>query len=323
MSHSEHRFLFTRQLHLLCALALLFASLVGLVPLTTVHAASTITIADAGSTTGIGNSAGGNPASSLCPAGAALTGVSVTVGGSLQQATSLCNELVLVGSDVSPTGGGSSGPTIGSRRGSISASSSCPSGQVVVGFGSRSGLLIDGVAPLCQVITGTSPTGPVFRGTYVGRFGGTANANILCPAGAVAIGIDGRAGDALDYFSLRCGRIYNWAGFLQPVDNLPTVNKVKAGSAIPVKFSLGSDQGLDIFVTDSPTSQGMTCDTGDPTDSIEQTVTAGQSGLSYDASTDTYTYVWKTDKTWAGTCRQLNVRLDDGTNHLAEFTFTK
>jgi hypothetical protein len=33
------------------------------------------------------------------------------------------------------------------------------------------------------------------------------------------------------------------------------------------------------------------------------TATAGDSGLSYDAATDQYTYVWKTDKTWSGTCR--------------------
>jgi hypothetical protein len=31
--------------------------------------------------------------------------------------------------------------------------------------------------------------------------------------------------------------------------------------------------------------------------------TAGNSGVQYDAASDTYTYVWKTDKGWAGTCR--------------------
>jgi len=33
--------------------------------------------------------------------------------------------------------------------------------------------------------------------------------------------------------------VYNFSGFLQPVDNLPTLNRVKAGSAVPIKFSLG------------------------------------------------------------------------------------
>jgi hypothetical protein len=31
--------------------------------------------------------------------------------------------------------------------------------------------------------------------------------------------------------------------------------------------------------------------------------------------------VWKTDKGWAGTCRQLIIRLSDGTTHLANFKF--
>jgi hypothetical protein len=29
---------------------------------------------------------------------------------------------------------------------------------------------------------------------------------------------------------------YAWNGFFQPMDNPPTVNTVKAGSAVPVKF---------------------------------------------------------------------------------------
>jgi hypothetical protein len=52
---------------------------------------------------------------------------------------------------------------------------------------------------------------------------------------------------------------------------------------------------------------------------IEQTVTAGGSSLRYDAESDTYTYVWKTEKPWAGTCRQLIVRLNDGSERVAFF----
>jgi hypothetical protein len=50
-------------------------------------------------------------------------------------------------------------------------------------------------------------------------------------------------------------------------------------------------------------------------------VTAGASRLQYGATTQTYTYVWKTDKAWAGTCRQLIVRLSDGVDHIALFQF--
>jgi len=42
-----------------------------------------------------------------------------------------------------------------------------------------------------------------------------------------------------------------------------------------------------------------------------------------EATSDQYTYVWKTDKTWAGTCRALVVKLADGTAHTADFQFIK
>ena len=57
-------------------------------------------------------------------------------------------------------------------------------------------------------------------------------------------------------------------------------------------------------------------------DTVDQTVTAGSSSLSYDPTADQYVYVWKTDKSWTG-CRQLQVKLNDGTTHWAMFKFTK
>ncbi len=50
-------------------------------------------------------------------------------------------------------------------------------------------------------------------------------------------------------------------------------------------------------------------------------MTAGGSSLSYDSSG--YTYVWKTDKTWGGTCRELTLRFRDGTVAKARFSFSK
>ncbi len=114
---------------------------------------------------------------------------------------------------------------------------------------------------------------------------------------------------------------YNFAGFFQPVDNLPMLNAVKAGSGVPVKFSLGGDQGLNIFQSGFPKSTRIACDSAAPMDDIEQTVTAGGSSLSYSANLDQYSYTWKTEKAWAGTCRQLVVVLNDGTTHVANFTF--
>jgi uncharacterized protein len=118
-------------------------------------------------------------------------------------------------------------------------------------------------------------------------------------------------------------KMFHASGLFQPVDNEPHVNIAKAGSAIPVKFSLTGNQGLNIFAAGYPISAKKACDSAEPTDAIEQTVNAGSSSLSYDATTDTYNYVWKTDKTWAGSCRQLTLVLVDGTIFQADFSFTK
>jgi hypothetical protein len=65
----------------------------------------------------------------------------------------------------------------------------------------------------------------------------------------------------------------------------------------------------------------ITCDNGAPILPVEQTETAGQSSLSYDATSDQYKYTWKTDSSWKNTCRQLTVTLRDGTVHVAYFKF--
>jgi DNA-binding beta-propeller fold protein YncE len=114
---------------------------------------------------------------------------------------------------------------------------------------------------------------------------------------------------------------YNFAGFFPPVANPPAVNLVQAGRAIPVKFSLSGNKGLGIFAVGSPTSGPYPCNSSDPATPLEETVTAGGSSLSYDPTTDQYIYVWKTDKAWAGTCRQLVVQLSDGSIHRANFQF--
>jgi sugar lactone lactonase YvrE len=114
---------------------------------------------------------------------------------------------------------------------------------------------------------------------------------------------------------------YDFAGFFAPISNLPALNKAKAGSAIPVKFSLGGNQGLHVFAPGYPAAQVVACG-GNETGDITSTMTAGASGLSYDAASNRYTYVWKTDAAWTG-CRQLVLRFNDGSQRVANFQFTK
>lgn len=114
---------------------------------------------------------------------------------------------------------------------------------------------------------------------------------------------------------------YDFTGFFPPVANPPALNVVQAGRAIPVKFSLSGNKGLGIFAAGSPSSGPIACNSSDPAVTLDQTVTAGGSSLSYDPTTDQYIYVWKTDQAWAGTCRQLVVQLNDGSIHRANFKF--
>jgi hypothetical protein len=120
---------------------------------------------------------------------------------------------------------------------------------------------------------------------------------------------------------------YDFTGFFRPVNDQPTANTAKAGSAIPVKFSLHGDQGLGVFDAGYPKSQVVDCSVLSTAnaDGIESTLSSGASQLSYDRTSDQYTYAWKTDKAWAGTCRQLVVRFNDQAHSVyrANFKFTK
>jgi hypothetical protein len=112
-----------------------------------------------------------------------------------------------------------------------------------------------------------------------------------------------------------------FTGFFPPLSNLPVLNVVQAGQSIPVKFSLGENRGLAIFAPGYPKSQSVPCDPDDPINDVQPTETAGGSGLTYDPTTDEYTYLWKTDRQWRKSCRQLLLRLTDGIDHKADFRF--
>lgn len=90
---------------------------------------------------------------------------------------------------------------------------------------------------------------------------------------------------------------------------------------MPVKFSLTGNRGLQIFATGYPQVSTINCDSEAPVDDNVQTTTAGQSSLAYDSGADQYTYTWKTENAWAGACKQLIIRLADGTDHIAYFRF--
>jgi hypothetical protein len=109
-------------------------------------------------------------------------------------------------------------------------------------------------------------------------------------------------------------------GFQAPVADAPVVNKVQPGSGVPVKFSLpGSSANLAAVLSAGyPVSVPTSCTSPD------LSVTTGEPAAAADngdpAHSDTYNYAWKTDPAWSG-CRELIMKLVDGTYHRALFEF--
>ncbi len=117
--------------------------------------------------------------------------------------------------------------------------------------------------------------------------------------------------------------VYPFVGFFAPIDNFGVYNKVKAGSSVPVRFSLVGPQGLDVL-KGAPVVTKVACPSGMKVDALEETASSKTAaGLAYDSKTGLYQYTWKTATTLAGTCQKLTLNLADGTSQTALFTFTK
>ena len=75
---------------------------------------------------------------------------------------------------------------------------------------------------------------------------------------------------------------FDFEGFYPPVEPDPALNVVKAGSSVPLKFSLGGDQGLDVLAAGSPASAPLDCATLEPGGDLVPAKSAGGSALGYD-----------------------------------------
>ena len=129
--------------------------------------------------------------------------------------------------------------------------------------------------------------------------------------------VDGNYTNAVK--SVELSVVYRFKGFQRPVKNPPALNSVQAGATVPLKFSLDRNEGLGVL-QGSPTSTAIACRAGaSETISTDNDDDEDRSGLRSEGST--YTYFWKTDRSWSGTCRKLVLTLADGTKHEAEFRF--
>jgi uncharacterized repeat protein (TIGR03803 family) len=114
---------------------------------------------------------------------------------------------------------------------------------------------------------------------------------------------------------------FSFSGFLSPVENSPALNRVTGGQVVPIRFDLGVDAGRGVLAEDSPTVQKIHCGTLAPLGTPERAHRGTRRALVHRRGTGGYTYLWKTEKHWAGSCRQLTLELDDGTEHSANFKF--
>ena len=83
-----------------------------------------------------------------------------------------------------------------------------------------------------------------------------------------------RSGDGQRHLGLR---------LKSPILDLPAVNQAGPGK-LTLKFSLGGNQGLDIFKPGYPASASYPCGTTPPSDAGEQALVHGANGFSYDKS---------------------------------------
>ncbi|HKX55982.1 MAG TPA: PxKF domain-containing protein, partial [Xanthomonadales bacterium] len=110
--------------------------------------------------------------------------------------------------------------------------------------------------------------------------------------------------------------VFAFSGFFKPVNNPPAQSEFSAGDVVPITFALDGDQGMNIMAPAYPHSEAIACGTnpeleaGSPTSAARELMYKRGNG-------GRYTYFWATEAGWAGTCRQLIVKLTDGTYHRA------
>jgi hypothetical protein len=116
---------------------------------------------------------------------------------------------------------------------------------------------------------------------------------------------------------------YGFSGFAPPLAPGSGATTVNAGRVVPIKYALFdaagapvSDLGSFVSVSSSP----MSCD-GEGFGEAIDAPGAGDTTIRYDAEAGQFIYNWRTERAWAGSCRMLELTLNDGTRHSALFQF--
>ena len=132
-------------------------------------------------------------------------------------------------------------------------------------------------------------------------------------------GSTNNATDGTAAFNLPVTCTAQFGGFQPPIAAPPALNQANAGSTVPTKFTL-SEQGGAPDTAAVFASQQIDCTTKAPSGPIVPAQTPGSRQL--ESSGDQYSFNWKTEQAWQGTCRQLIIRLQDVSDPVAFFRFT-
>ena len=111
-------------------------------------------------------------------------------------------------------------------------------------------------------------------------------------------------------------------GFYQPVDMNRTLNTVKGGSTVPIKFEVfaGSVELTSTSIIAPISVKQINCDSLAAQDTIEAIAT-GNTSLRYDTTGGQFIYNWQAPKT-KGACYQIEVSTTDGAYLVAQFKLT-
>ncbi|WP_448625210.1 PxKF domain-containing protein [Geodermatophilus sp. URMC 64] len=213
---------------------------------------------------------------------------------------------------------------VGSPAFTDNAGNTTPAGQVTESFkidlddptatfnGNPVGSVYFGSVPPAPTCSASDPTsGPA--GCSVTGYSTAVGSHTLT---ATATDNAGRTGTATQAYT-----VLPWTarGFYQPVDMGSTVNTVKGGSTVPVKFELFAGS-TELTATDivSLNAVRTSCSPTAQVDEIEVLAPAGSTVLRYDTVAGQYVYNWKTP-TGAGSCYRLTMTAADGSTLSANF----
>jgi probable HAF family extracellular repeat protein len=139
----------------------------------------------------------------------------------------------------------------------------------------------------------------------------------------ITVTVDGTTSTVTPSSTLASVRTWKFQGFSAPVNNLPTLNLVKAGQTVPLRWRLLTSAGAPVTtlstaklaVTNAP------CNNSGGSDPVEE-VTTAKTGL-LNLGDGYYQMNWATPKSFAGTCKRLHLDIGDGVTHDALFSLTR